>query len=32
MTQLDVMYNFISCLGAAFLAELTDLLAAERAS
>ena len=32
MTQLDVMYNFISGLGAHFLGELTDLLAAERAS
>lgn len=32
LTQLDVMYNFISGLGAHFLGELTDLLAAERAS
>ncbi|GLZ48145.1 aminoglycoside phosphotransferase [Actinomycetospora sp. NBRC 106375] len=32
MTQLDVMYDFISGLGAQFLGELTDLLAEERAS
>lgn len=32
MTQLDVMYNFISGLGAHFLGELTDLLAPEHAA